>query len=135
MSQGNPAPAAIKDTALQAQPAQVRHQHSLPTAAHAQEFQCQLEVSGQGEHSIPAGWVRLHWAVDQANPGLGDGVAFGAEAFSWRNEQDQLLQPGWVGLGFSEEAPPSHPPQMINGTAIFGYFDANRAPQVLSWRL
>ena len=97
-----------------------------------QEFQCQLDVVGQGEHSIPAGWVRLHWAIEQNTSNLGSGVAFGAEAFSWRDADNQLLQPGWVGLGFSEEAPASHPPQMINATAIFGYFDANRAPQVWS---
>ena len=46
--------------------------------------------------------------------------------------QGQLTAPGWAGLGFSMAGPgypASHPPQMINGTAIHGYFDANNVSQ------
>ena len=50
-----------------------------------------------------------------------------------RREQGQLTAPGWAGMGFSMAGhgyPESHPPQMINSTAVFGYFDASNEAQV-----
>lgn len=49
--------------------------------------------------------------------------------------QGQLYAPGWAGIGFSMEGhgyPQSHPPQMINSTAVMGYFDASNNSQVPS---
>lgn len=41
-----------------------------------------------------------------------------------------LYPPGWAGLGWSPEYPPTGPPQMINASAVMGWLDSAGQQQV-----